>query len=224
MNKKKSLAIFDLDETLLCGDSSRLWTNYLWDRKIVQDPAFLALDSQMMKDYYAGKLNIEHYLFEHISYFNQFTVDMINHWVNDYIQTIIKPLLYPQGINIIAQYQQENIPVIIISATMSFLVHPIAKLLNIDASMGIDMQINNGYYNGKIEGIPTFREGKVTRLNHWKNENNINNNYIFFYTDSSNDLPLCYQADEVITVNADVLLAQIAINNGWKQLHWDLNQ
>ncbi|OAT51402.1 phosphoserine phosphatase [Proteus hauseri ATCC 700826] len=64
----------------------------------------------------------------------------------------------------------------------------------------------------------------MTRLAHWKNKNNINNNYIYFYTDSSNDLPLCYQADEVITVNADVLLAQIAINNGWKQSRWDLNQ
>ncbi|MEQ4925419.1 HAD family hydrolase [Proteus hauseri] len=165
MNKIISLAIFDLDETLLCGDSSRLWTNYLWDKKTIQDPAFLALDKQMISNYYAGKLNIEHYLFEHLSYFNHFSVNTINQWVNDYVQTIIKPLLYPQGIKVIAQYQRENIPVIIISATLSFLVHPITKLLNADTSMGIDMQIKGGYYNGKVEGTPTFREGKVARLN-----------------------------------------------------------
>ncbi|MGY6308918.1 HAD family hydrolase, partial [Proteus mirabilis] len=81
------------------------------------------------------------------------------------------------------------IPVIIISATMSFLVHAIAKQLNDDISMGIDMQIKNNHYTGHIDPTPTFREGKVTRLNQWKKQNNIKDSYIYFYTDSANDLP-----------------------------------
>lgn len=138
---KHKIAIFDLDETLLAGDSSCLWTNYLWEKKRVTDPAFLALDKQMIADYYAERLNINQYLHQHLSYFNQYGIEEINQWVTDFTHTIIKPLLYPQGINTINLYRQQNIPVIIISATMSFLVHAIAKQLNADISMGIDMQI-----------------------------------------------------------------------------------
>lgn len=221
---KNKIAIFDLDETLLAGDSSRLWTNYLWDKKIVTDPHFLKLDEQMIADYYAEKLDINQYLFQHLTYFKHHDINKINHWVNDFTKTKIQPLLYPQGISIITQYRQQNIPVIIISATMSFLVHAIAKQLNANISMGIDMHIKDNYYTGFIEGIPTFREGKVERLNQWKEANNINNTYIYFYTDSSNDLPLCYQADHVIAVNADQKLVQISDEKAWEHQHWNLNK
>lgn len=224
-NKNKhKIAIFDLDETLLAGDSSRLWTRYLWDKKIVTDPHFLKLDEQMIADYYAEKLDMNQYLHQHLSYFKHHNIDKINHWVNDFTEIKVQPLLYPEGISIITQYQQQNIPVMIISATMSFLVHAIAKLLNADISMGIDMQIKDNYYTGYIEGTPTFREGKVERLNQWKEANNINNTYIYFYTDSANDLPLCYQADNITVINPDKQLAQISQIKNWKQRHWDLNK
>ncbi|ODQ05980.1 MULTISPECIES: HAD family hydrolase [Enterobacterales] len=221
---KSKIAIFDLDETLLAGDSSRLWTNYLWDKKIVTDPQFLKLDEQMIADYYAETLDIKQYLFQHLAYFRHYDINTINRLVNDFTETKIQPLLYPQGISIITQYRQQNIPVMIISATMSFLVHVIAKQLNADISMGIDMQIKDNHYTGFIEGIPTFREGKVERLNQWKEANNIKDTYVYFYTDSSNDLPLCYQADHVITVNADPKLVQISDEQAWGQQHWNLNK
>ncbi|WP_193017441.1 HAD family hydrolase [Proteus sp. FME41] len=221
---KNKIAIFDLDETLLAGDSSRLWSRYLWDKKIVTDPDFLKLDEQMIADYYAEKLDINQYLYQHLTYFKHHNIEVINQWVIEFTEKIIKPQLYPKGISIITQYRQQNIPVMIISATISFLVHAIAKQLNADVSMGIDMQIKDNYYTGYIEGIPTFREGKVERLNQWKKENNINNIYTYFYTDSSNDLPLCYQADHVITINADKKLAQISDKEAWEQRHWYLNK
>lgn len=201
-----------------------LWTRYLWDKKIVTDPHFLKLDEQMIADYYAENLDINQYLYQHLSYFKHHNINKINHWVNDFTKTKIQPLLYPEGMSIITQYRQQNIPVIIISATMSFLVHAIAKQLNADISMGIDMQIKDNYYTGYIEGIPTFREGKVDHLNRWKEANNINNTYIYFYTDSINDLPLCYQADNVTVINPDQQLAQISQMKNWKQQHWDLNK
>ncbi|WP_273802540.1 HAD family hydrolase [Proteus vulgaris] len=221
---QNKIAIFDLDETLLAGDSSRLWTRYLWDKKIVTDPHFLKLDEQMIADYYAEKLDMNQYLYRHLSYFKHHDINKINHWVNDFIETKVRPLFYPEGMSIITQYRQQNIPVMIISATMSFLVHAIAKQLNADISMGIDMQIKDNYYTGYIEGTPTFREGKVQRLNQWKEANNINNIYIYFYTDSANDLPLCYQADNVTVINPDEQLAQISHIKNWKQQHWNLNK
>lgn len=224
MKNITSLAVFDLDETLLSGDSSRLWTRYLWDKKIITDSQFLALDDQMIADYHAGKLNMDDYLYQHLSFYRNYNIETINQWVNNYIEECITPLLYPQGRDIIAQYQQQHIPVIIISATMSFLVHPIAKQLNADISMGIDMEMKEDHYTGYIDGIPTFREGKVSRLQQWMENKNINKSYIYFYTDSSNDLPLCYQADNVFTINADKQLAQIANKKGWTSLKWDLNK
>ena len=157
---KNKIAIFDLDETLLAGVPSHLWTCYLWDNKIATHPYFLKLDQQMIVDYYAEKLDMVQYLYQHFTYFKYHNLDKLNHWVNDFTEKI-QLLFYPEEISIITQYQQQNIPIMIISATMSFFVHAIAKQLTVDISIGINRQIKDNYYTRYIEGTPHREKGRL---------------------------------------------------------------
>lgn len=219
---RNQLAIFDLDDTLIQGDSSVLWTQYLWDKKIITDPRFVEADEAMMAQYNAGSLDMTTYLRFNLQTLAGIGIEQVNTWLDDFVDTIIMPRIYPEGIRTIRHYQEEKIPIIVISATVSFIVQKIAERLGADVIMGIDIKQQNGCYTSEIEGIPTFKEGKVKRLMHWVSHQPITDAYIYFYTDSANDLPMCQFADEVFIVNGDERLRQAAIDNHWQQYQWNL--
>ncbi len=217
-----SFAIFDLDDTLIKGDSSILWTQYLWDNKIITDPQFVEADRNMMAQYSAGNLDMASYLAFSMQGIAGISIEQIDIWLDDFVETIILPNVFPEGIARLADYKQRKIPIIIISASVSFIVKKIALRLGVDIAMGIDMKIENNAYSNKIAGIPSFKEGKVKRLTQWLSQQHIEDAEIIFYTDSANDLPLCYFADYVFTINADSRLSQAAIENKWTQLSWHI--
>ncbi|CCW31918.1 HAD family hydrolase [Xenorhabdus nematophila] len=216
------IAVFDLDETLIDGDSGRLWTQYLWEKNIITDPRFLQADQEMMADYRAGKLDMHKYLAFSLQALNQIPHKQVDIWLTDFVETKIKPLIYPTAQKQLETYRQQDIPIIIISATVSFVVKKIAAAFGVQTAMGIDMVMQEGCYTGIIQGVPTFREGKVTRLQQWLSEQNLSPPHISFYTDSINDLPMCLFANEVFTVNADEKLKSEAEMRGWTQLNWAL--
>ncbi|MDC9623908.1 HAD-IB family hydrolase [Xenorhabdus sp. XENO-7] len=218
----QQIAVFDLDDTLICGDSSLLWTEYLWEKGIITDHRFIEADQKMMADYSAGKLDMHDYLAFNLQSLNQVHHEQVDIWLTDFVETKIKPIFYPAAKKQLAIYRQQNIPIIIISATVSFVVKKIAAALGVPTAMGIDMVMEDGCYTGSILGIPTFREGKVARLQQWLTEQNLSPQHISFYTDSMNDLPMCLFANEVFTVNADIRLQKEAENHGWRQLSWVL--
>ena len=215
-------AVFDLDDTLIKGDCSILWTQFLWNKKIITDPQFLEADRNMMTQYSAGKLDMASYLAFSMQAIKDISIEQIDSWLDDFVETIILPNVFPEGIARLADYKRRKIPTIIISASISFIVKKIASRLGVDIAMGIDMKIENGAYSNKIVGIPSFKEGKVKRLTQWLNQQKIEDAEIIFYTDSSNDLPLCYFSDYVFTINADSRLSQAAIENKWTQLSWHI--
>ncbi|MBI6549482.1 HAD family hydrolase [Xenorhabdus lircayensis] len=218
----QQIAVFDLDETLIGGDSSQLWTQYLWEKSIITDPRFIEADQKMIADYCAGKLDMHKYLAFSLQALSQISHEQIDIWLTDFVETKIKPLFYPAAQKQLDIYRQQNIPIIIISATVSFVVKKIAAAFGVQTAMGIDMAMENGCYSGDIQGVPTFREGKVTRLQQWLAEQNLSPQHISVYTDSINDLPMCLFANEVFTVNADMQLRSEAEHRGWNQLNWVL--
>ncbi|PHM74501.1 HAD family hydrolase [Xenorhabdus kozodoii] len=218
----KQIAVFDLDETLICGDSCQLWTQYLWEKHIITDPRFIEADQKMISDYAAGQLDMQAYLAFNLQALKHIPAEQIDIWLTDFVETKIKPLFYPAAKKQLESYRQQNIPIIIVSATVSFVVKKIAAAFGIQAALGIDMVMKEGCYTGDIQGIPTFREGKVTRLQHWLEQQQLSPQHISFYTDSMNDLPMCLLADEVFTVNADNQLQSEAEIRGWNQLKWFL--
>ncbi|MGJ3354733.1 HAD family hydrolase [Providencia sp. Je.9.19] len=219
---QNKLAIFDLDDTLIQGDSSVLWTQYLWDKKIIKDPRFVEADKTMMAQYNAGSLDMATYLRFNLQSLANIKTEQVDLWLDDFIDTIIIPRIYPEGLSTIASYRSQKIPIIVISATVSFIVKKIANKLNADVAMGIDIKQQSGCYTTEIDGIPTFKEGKVKRLMHWVSHQPITDAYIYFYTDSANDLPMCYFADEVFIINGDPRLQQAALEHNWPQYTWSL--
>ena len=216
------LAVFDLDDTLIQGDSSVLWTQYLWDKKIIKDPRFVEEDNAMMAQYNAGTLDMAAYLQCSLQTLAGVKVEQVDVWLDDFVENIILPRIYPAGVDAFARYRSQGIPIIIISATVAFIVQKIADKLGADVAMGIGIKQENGCYTAKIEGIPSFKEGKVKRLLQWISHQPITDAYVYFYTDSTNDLPMCQFADETFIVNGDSRLRQVANENHWPQYQWNL--
>ncbi|ETT08840.1 HAD family hydrolase [Providencia alcalifaciens] len=216
------LAIFDLDDTLIRGDSSVLWTQYLWDKKIITDPRFVEADKEMMELYNAGNLDMVTYLKSNLQTLEGIKIELVDEWLEDFVETIILPRVYPTALSTITSYRSQGIPIIVISATVSFIVNKIADRLGADVSMGIDIKRSNGCYTAEVDGIPTFKEGKVKRLTQWISHQPITDAYIYFYTDSANDLPMCHFANETFIINGDSRLLQAANENHWSQYSWSL--
>lgn len=216
------LAIFDLDDTLIQGDSSVLWTQYLWDKQIISDPQFVEADKAMMAQYNAGTLDMPTYLHFNLQTIANVKAGQVDIWLDDFVQNVILPRVYPDAIRTIANYRAKEIPIIVISATVSFIVKKIAAKLGADVAMGIDIKQQDGCYTTEIDGIPTFKEGKVKRLLAWVRHQPITDAYVYFYTDSANDLPMCQFADETFIVNGDERLTQAALEHNWPQYTWGL--
>ncbi|EJD6081780.1 MULTISPECIES: HAD family hydrolase [Providencia] len=219
---QNQLAIFDLDDTLIQGDSSVLWTQYLWDKQIIRDPQFVEADKAMMAQYNAGTLDMPTYLRFNLQTLADVKVEQVDIWLDDFVQTVISPRIYPEAIRTIANYRAKGLPIIVISATVAFIVKKIADQLNADVAMGIDIKQKDGCYTREIDGVPTFKEGKVKRLLAWVRHQPITDAYIYFYTDSANDLPMCQFADETFIVNGDSRLQQAATEYNWPQYTWHL--
>ncbi|CAK7025242.1 MULTISPECIES: HAD family hydrolase [Providencia] len=219
---QNQLAIFDLDDTLIQGDSSVLWTQYLWDKQIIRDPQFVEADKAMMAQYNAGTLDMPTYLRFNLQTLANVKVEQVDIWLDDFVQTVILPRIYPEAIRTIANYRAKGLPIIVISATVAFIVKKIADQLNADVAMGIDIKQKDGCYTREIDGVPTFKEGKVKRLLAWVRHQPITDAYIYFYTDSANDLPMCQFADETFIVNGDSRLQQAATEYNWPQYTWHL--
>ncbi|GAL24407.1 phosphoserine phosphatase [Vibrio variabilis] len=132
------------------------------------------------------------------------------------------PCLFPQAATLIEQLKRDNIQTVIISASVSFLVSAIGKRIGIDEAMGIDLVEEGGCYTARIDGIPTYREGKVARLEQWLIESTTQYSEIHFYTDSINDRPLCEFADYAYLVNPCPLLKALGDKRDWQQLDWSL--
>ena len=211
------LVVFDLDGTLIDADSSALWNRYLWKNKITTNPYFLELEKEGYERYLDQSLNIFEHLPKVMDAISHLSEEEIDELTNDYAKEIIPYYVFPEAKSVIEKYREQGVRMIIITASSSFFVNKIARLLDIEI-IGLDLEKICGRYY--VKGMPSFREGKVERLNKWMSKNNIKPSKIIFYTDSINDVFLCERSDEVYAVNADEELNNICRQKGWKILKW----
>ena len=165
-----ALAIFDLDNTLLGGDSDYLWGRYLAENAIVDPQSYHDTNLAFYNDYQSGQLDINAFLqfvFEPLA--KNSMKDLLA-WRADYLQQKILPIILPKGLELIEQHRQQGDTLLIITATNSFLTTPIAELLKIDNLIATDPEMLDGRYTGKVFGVPSFQHGKVERLQHWLDE------------------------------------------------------
>lgn len=208
------LVIFDLDNTLINGDSDRNWGIYLSEKKIVGDD-FLEKSEKFYNNYYEGSLDIDGFLNFCLEPLVNNSMDLLLELREDFIETKIKPILLPKAIEEINKEMETN-KVIMATATNNFVTRPIATLFGIDDLIATDFEIIDNEFTGKVDGIPCFRDGKLTKVEQWSKNNDYDLNGSKFYSDSFNDIPLLQKVSEAIVVDGDEKLLQEAKNYGWK--------
>lgn len=216
----KTLTVFDLDETLVAGDTAMLWNQFLVERNLVTEPNFLERDKILMGRYARGELDMQEYLQFSLAPLASFNTEAIDALVGEFVAECVVPLFYPDGVSLLKQLKQQQGEQLIISATATFIVKQVATQLGIEDALGIDLVLDANCYTSKIAGIPTFREGKVARLKQWLEKNDQRFDSIHFYSDSINDLPLLDYCDSAFVVNPCPKLQTIAQQRGWQELQW----
>lgn len=215
------LYVFDMDDTLINGDCAMIWNQFLVQKGMVDSDKFLEQDRHMMALYAEGKMDMESYLEFAMSPLINLPSDHVNRLAIECVEQDVLPRLFSRAKLLIEQLNQRNVDMLIISATVSFIVHAVGRRIGIPETLGIDMIEENGCYTAKIDGIPSYREGKVTRLNAWLASQSQHYSEIHFYTDSINDLPLCERADFVYLVNPCKQLLALPDRENWQKLQWD---
>ena len=210
-----TLAIFDLDNTLLGGDSDNLWGQFLCERGLVDGEDFAARNDQFYADYQAGTLDIEAYLRFALSNLVGLSPRELRARHSDFMRSKIEPILLPKAEKLLAKHRQQGHQLLIITATNEFITRPIAELLGVTELIACEGEKVNGRYTGEPRGVPSYHAGKVTRLNTWLELHDISLDGAFFYSDSHNDLPLLELVDNPVAVDPDDILQARAETEGW---------
>ncbi|WP_409524595.1 HAD family hydrolase [Nitrincola sp. MINF-07-Sa-05] len=216
------LAIFDLDNTLLGGDSDHAWGEFLCRIGAVDEAAYQAANDRFYQQYQQGTLDINEFLAFALHPLSQHSMEQLELWHRQFMQECIEPLMLPAAKDLIARHRDQGDLPMIITATNAFVTRPIATRLGIEVLLATEPELHKGQYTGRLQGTPCFQEGKVTRLQQWLQETGHSLTGSYFYSDSRNDLPLLEQVDHPVAVNPDETLASIARERNWPIL--DLRQ
>ena len=212
------LALFDLDNTLLVGDSDYLWGQFLVDNKKVDGKHYEEQNQKFYQDYQLGTLDIQAYLSFQLSFLAKHDQKTLNLWREQFVTERIKPIIPRASRDLLQWHREQGNTLVIVTATNRFVTGPIAKILGVSHLLATDLEESRGRYTGRPLGIPCFREGKVLRLRKWIKENNISLEGSWFYSDSHNDLPLMALVDHPVAVDPDETLHRIAQEKGWNIL------
>jgi len=211
-----ALALFDLDNTLLAGDSDYLWGEFLTEQGIVDAELYARENQRFYDEYKKGTLDI--YEFQEFSQqpLVQNPIEKMQNLREQFLKEKIKPIMSPASFELIKEHRDQGDTLVIITATNSFITRPITTSFGIEHLIATEPEVVNGQYTGKIAGIPCFQEGKVKRLDQWMKEHKQNLKDSWFYSDSHNDLPLLLEAENPVAVDADEKLLEHAKKFNWK--------
>ena len=213
-----TLAIFDLDNTLLHGDSDHAWGEFIADLGIVDGKSYREKNDAFYEDYCRGVLDIFAYQRFVLQPLAGLSMVELARWHEQFMREKIEPIVLPKAQALVDSHRAQGHTLMIITATNSFITAPIAKRFGIDTLIATTPEQMNDTYTGDIVGVPCYREGKVERLNIWLAENDATLDGSYFYSDSHNDLPLLQRVDNPVAVNADDILRKYAEDNGWPVL------
>jgi HAD superfamily hydrolase (TIGR01490 family) len=215
-----ALAIFDLDETLIHGDCASLWSEQMVRLGWVDGESFLRRDKELMDAYGRGHLAMEDYMAFSLEPLVGRTPAEVEHLVGPWVEDFIEPIIFSDATKTIAAHRKAGDRILVISASGTHLVAPIADRLGIDEILGIELEVAHGAYTGNTVGTLTYREGKITRLLEWLDAQEENLEGASFYSDSRNDLPLLLKVDFPHVVNPDPVLREQAEKAGWPIHIW----
>jgi|TARA_B110000211_G_scaffold153004_1_gene173859 HAD superfamily hydrolase (TIGR01490 family) len=209
------LALFDLDNTLLAGDSDHGWGEFMVAQGLVDGADYGAKNDTFYQDYLAGSLDMVAYAEFALAPLMQYSATELNSIHQQFMQTTVIPMIAPKAQVLLKQHRDAGDVLVIVTATNDFITAPIAEHLAIPHLIATPTEVINGRYTGKLSGAPCFKAGKIDKLNHWMALNGYSIEGACFYSDSHNDIPLLALVDEPIAVDPDAVLEAHALANGW---------
>ena len=211
------LAIFDLDNTLIAGDSDFLWGCWLAEQGHVDATAYFNKQKQYYKHYHMGTLDIKSFLRFQLQILKDTPLQVLQQWRKQYMQVCIEPIILPLAQQLIDEHRQQGHELLIATATNRFITEPIAMALNIPNLIATEAEMVQGEYTGNVSGIPSYGDGKKHRLINWLAENRVTNlEKSWFYSDSHTDIPLLEWVDHAVAINPNPQLRKYAEQQGWK--------
>lgn len=210
-----SLAIFDLDNTLIADDSDYLWGQFLVDQGIVDKNHYEDANAKFYDDYKQGTLDIVEFLRFSLQPLADNNPEQLYQWRAQFIEEAIRPLMLKSAQQLIDKHKSRGDTLLVITATNRFVTEPIVRLYGIENLLATTPEFIDGRYTGGFNGIPCFREGKVKLLEAWLENSTETLQDSWFYSDSHNDLPLLKLVDNPVAVDPDEKLSEFASASNW---------
>jgi HAD superfamily hydrolase (TIGR01490 family) len=210
-----ALAIFDLDNTLLAGDSDYLWGLFLAEQGIVDGEKYARENERFYRDYQEGRLDIHEFMRFSLRVLRDHAPEELGRWRERFIREKIEPIVPAAALALVERHRAAGDTLLIITATNAFVTAPIAARFGIPHLIASIPEEREGRFTGKLAGIPSFQEGKVERLRAWLAAQGGDLSGSYFYSDSHNDIPLLEQVERPVAVDPDAILADYAQRRGW---------
>ncbi len=218
-----NLCLFDLDDTLLPLDSDHAWGEFLVRQQWVDAESFKRGNDAFFEQYKAGQLDIHAYIAFATHPLRQRSAFELARAQQQFMAEVIQPQLHPQAQNLVTEHQRQGDRVALVTATNDFVTAPIAQAFGIDALIAVQLERDSsGTITGRIQGVPSYREGKVTRVAEWLSLDGLSwdsFDRITVYSDSPNDLPLLERATDPVATNPSPALKAIASERGWREMY-----
>ena len=215
------LVLFDLDNTLLAGDSDYEWGQFLIDRGVLDRETYEAQNRAYYDQYVAGTLDIHEYLGFALRPLAEHPPADLERWHAEFMRLRIEPMITSAARNLVHAHLHAKDLCAIVTATNSFVTAPIAKAFGVKHLIATEPEMEGGRFTGRVRGTPCFRDGKVKRLDEWlavQGKRLSDFSESVFYSDSHNDLPLLERVSRPVAVDADSALAAEARRRGWSTM------
>ncbi|ADE11184.1 HAD family hydrolase [Sideroxydans lithotrophicus] len=213
-----NLALFDLDNTLLSGDSDFEWSQFLIEQGVLDRELFEAKNLAFYEQYKAGTLNISEFLDFQLKPLSRHARKLLDEWHQEFMRRKVRPMMGDKARALVAKHKSAGDVCVIITATNSFVTAPIAREFGIEHLIATDPEEKDGEFTGNVAGVPSFRDGKVVRMESWLAERGQgweSFEKTWFYSDSLNDLPLLSKVSCPVAVDPDATLRVHAEKRGW---------
>jgi HAD superfamily hydrolase (TIGR01490 family) len=213
------IALFDLDNTLLSGDSDYEWAQFLIERGVLDRSEYEAKNDHFFRQYKEGRLDIHEFLDFQLAPLARHPREELDRWHAEFMRTRVKPIIRTKGRDLVRGHLARNHLCAIVTSTNSFITAPIARELGVEHLLATELEVRGRTFTGKPSGTPAFRMGKVTRLAEWlggRGQTLASFGDSWFYSDSHNDLPLLERVTHPVAVDPDDVLRGEALARGWQ--------